>query len=77
MSGELSRALDQINNTSKEANKLNDQLGRETNVLEERKYVSSNHTMWLVCVNIQQMFYTVQHNKLYLHIGTTILTSLT
>ena len=66
MSDELSRALDQINNTSKEANKLNDQLDRETNVLDERKYVSSNHTMWLVCVN-----------KLYLHIGTTILTSLT
>ena len=40
MSDELSRALEQINNTSKEANKLKDQLGRETNTLDERKYVS-------------------------------------
>ena len=48
MSDELSSALDQINNTSKEANKLNDQLGRETNTLDERKYVSSNHAMWIM-----------------------------
>lgn len=45
MSDELSSALNQINNTSKEANKLNDQLGRETNTLDERKYVSSNRTI--------------------------------
>ena len=41
MSNELSRALDQINNTSLEANKLRDQLDRETITLDERKYVSN------------------------------------
>ena len=39
MSDELSRALDRISSTRKEASKLGDQLGRETNTLDERKYV--------------------------------------
>ena len=40
MSNELSQALDQINMTMMEANKLNEQLNRETVTLDERKYVS-------------------------------------
>lgn len=42
MSSELSRALDKIANTSKEANKLREQLERETITLDERKYVSNS-----------------------------------
>ena len=41
MSNELSQALEQINRTMMEANKLREQLNRETNTLDERKFVRS------------------------------------
>jgi len=57
MSSELSRALHQITNTAEEAKKLRDQLDRETNTLDERKYVSNNISsvvlmiyMYLMCI---------------------------
>jgi len=39
MSNELSQALEQINRSMLEANKLREQLNRETITLDERKFV--------------------------------------
>ena len=47
MSDELSRALDRISSTRKEASKLGDQLGRETNTLDERKYVRATIMLYM------------------------------